>query len=182
MVVSILPTGIYMETPKLNIEKVRAISSYLSNEVAKLYVTKFYKLLYYIDFIAYAKRGSPVTGDLYYKLPYGPVPTLIKNEVDNLSSSDPEIKSQLIKNVELVDAVGDGTKHILNNITKEIDTAALSETEWNIVKAVVKKFQKTPSSVLSSRTHREAPYRLTSASSSISYQFANKLDVDSILA
>lgn len=171
-----------MDTPKINIDKVRVLSSYLAEKVDDLYVTKFYKLLYYIDFIAYAKRESPVTGDVYYKLPYGPVPTLIKNEVDNLISEDPEIVSQLSKSIKLVSVDGDGKRHIIKNTAKSIDTDALSPFEHEIVEGVLKKFTRTSSGALSSRTHNELPYKLTSRNSAISYDFAMKLDIDSILS
>lgn len=38
-------------------------------------VTKLNKILYYCDFLAFAKLGEPITGISYNKLPYGPVPT-----------------------------------------------------------------------------------------------------------
>lgn len=170
-----------MESTRFNIEKVRAISSYLADKVSNLYITKFYKLLYYIDFVSYAKRESSITGDLYFKLPYGPVPTLIKNEVDNLASKDSDIVSQLSKNIKIVSVPGDGSKHIIKNVAKNIDINALSVFEINIVKKISTKFLKTTSVTLSNRTHREAPFRLTSANSAIPYEFAKKLDVASIL-
>lgn len=38
-------------------------------------VTKLNKILYYCDFLAFAKLSTPITGISYNKLPYGPVPT-----------------------------------------------------------------------------------------------------------
>lgn len=38
-------------------------------------VTKLNKILYYCDFLAFAKLGEPITGISYNKLPFGPVPT-----------------------------------------------------------------------------------------------------------
>lgn len=171
-----------MEISGFNIDKVRAISSYLSENVSSLYVTKFYKLLYYIDFISYARRESSVTGDLYYKLPYGPVPSLIKNEIDNLSFRDAEFTSQLAKSIKLVPIEKDGKKTLIQNIAKEIKIDSLSAFELNLVKKVMVKFKNTTAAQLTARTHREAPYRLSSANSVISYEFAKKLDIGSILA
>lgn len=36
--------------------------------------TKLNKLLFFIDFLAYAKLGKPVTGHQYFKLDWGPAP------------------------------------------------------------------------------------------------------------
>lgn len=38
-------------------------------------VTKLNKILYYCDFLAFARLGEPITGISYNKLPFGPVPT-----------------------------------------------------------------------------------------------------------
>lgn len=38
-------------------------------------VTKLNKILFYCDFMAFAKFGKPITGISYNKLPFGPVPT-----------------------------------------------------------------------------------------------------------
>lgn len=38
-------------------------------------VTKMNKVLFYCDFMAFAKFGKPITGISYNKLPFGPVPT-----------------------------------------------------------------------------------------------------------
>jgi uncharacterized phage-associated protein len=40
----------------------------------KLGKVKLMKLLYYADFDHFEKHGKSITGDRYYKLPYGPVP------------------------------------------------------------------------------------------------------------
>ena len=87
----------------INVDKIKVIISYLADKVDKLYVTKLMKLFYYIDFISYAERKSSITNDVYYKLPYGPIPSFIKSEIDNLigSFSEEDIKSQLFDIIEL---------------------------------------------------------------------------------
>jgi hypothetical protein len=40
----------------------------------KFGATKLNKVLFYSDFLAYAKFGKPITGEEYFKLQYGPAP------------------------------------------------------------------------------------------------------------
>lgn len=41
-------------------------------------LTKLYKMLWWADFLAYAKLGEPLTGLAYRNLPHGPAPTRFK--------------------------------------------------------------------------------------------------------
>lgn len=50
---------------------------YIANKLAlhpKFGATKLNKILFYSDFIAYAKLGKSITGEKYQKLPLGPAP------------------------------------------------------------------------------------------------------------
>ena len=44
-------------------------------------LTKLNKLLFFCDFLAFRRRGRPLTGATYYKLPYGPVPRIVEEEL-----------------------------------------------------------------------------------------------------
>jgi len=166
----------------VDLKKVGIIASYLSENTDNLYVTKLLKLLYYIDFCAYKLRGAAVTNDTYYRLPYGPVPTVVKNEIDLLKSRilGKEIESQLKKYIELAsDTKGLGDLIVSKkkvNIDKD-----LSENEALLVKQIAKKFKSTSASKLSEQTHEEKPWKLTPANSPISYDLSKYLEIKDII-
>jgi uncharacterized phage-associated protein len=164
----------------IDIIKLKTIVSYLADNVEQLYVTKLMKLLYYIDFISLAERGSSITNDTYYKLPYGPVPSFTKNEIDNLDSSlEKEIKSQFADIVKLETPKDNFGKLIKNK--KKYDPKILSAYEKNLIDAVVSKLGGKTAVALSAKTHKEKPYRLTSFNSIIDQSLAATLKGREIL-
>ncbi len=46
--------------------------------------TKLYKILFYADFGAYILLGRPITGRDYIKMPYGPMPDRVQEDIDAL--------------------------------------------------------------------------------------------------
>ena len=166
----------------INIDKIKVIISYLADKVDKLYVTKLMKLFYYIDFISYAERKSSITNDVYYKLPYGPIPSFIKSEIDNLtgSFSEEDIKSQfsdIIKLEENEDKYG----KIIVSRNKKYNLKNLSEYEIDLINEIIKKIGSKTARFLTNKTHKEQPYLLTSKNSIINYELAERLGDRKIL-
>jgi len=168
---------------KIDFEKVAIIASYFAENTKELYVTKLLKLFYYLDFISYRTRGASVTNDVYFKMPYGPVPSTIKNSIDLLSVENilgKEFKSQLSPYIALErDADGNGTRIISKG--KEYNLRKLSNSEIELVKCIAETFKDTKSKTLSNQTHREKPWLSTSDFSVIDYGLADGLDVSKIL-
>lgn len=57
--------------------KLRELILYVSDKCqdhTKFGATKLNKILFFADFIAYAKRGRSITNEKYFKLPFGPAP------------------------------------------------------------------------------------------------------------
>ncbi|KPJ58500.1 MAG: hypothetical protein AMS15_08270 [Planctomycetes bacterium DG_23] len=50
--------------------------------------TKMMKLLYYLDFDHYEQYGKSVTGDVYLRLPYGPVPKHGTEMLEQMADDD----------------------------------------------------------------------------------------------
>lgn len=167
---------------KIDFEKIGTIASYLAENTDRFYVTKLLKLFYYIDFLSYNQRGASITNDTYYKFPYGPVPTLIKNEIDLLASDilGDEGKTQLSNYILLEDADDKFGKIIRSKVKVNIDEK-LSEFEADLVKSVANKFKKTYSKTLSNQTHKENPWMLSSFYSEIDYNLAKEMDPERIL-
>jgi uncharacterized phage-associated protein len=170
---------------KIDFEKIGLIASYFAQQTEKPYVTKLFKLFYYTDFAAYAMRGASVTGDTYYKLPYGPVPTVIKNEVDLLSMEmilEEKYKPQLSKYIALATDKDKFGRIVVSKSDKKVDLCkTLSSFEVDIVTAVAKQFNKSGAKELSDRTHKEKPWLLSSVNGPIDYTLAKELDIKSII-
>lgn len=54
----------------------------------KFGATKLNKILFFSDFIAYAKLGKSITGEKYQKLPQGPAPKYLVPVRDEMNSKD----------------------------------------------------------------------------------------------
>lgn len=68
----------YGEDTPQNRERMRELMLFIADHCwddANFGFTKLNKILYYCDFMAFAKLGKPITGMPYNKLQFGPVPT-----------------------------------------------------------------------------------------------------------
>jgi len=168
---------------KIDFEKIGIIASFFADNTSGLYVTKLLKLFYYLDFVSYKLRGAPVTNDVYFKLPYGPVPSAIKNELDILSSKNilgDEFKSQLSSYIQLQpDSDGNGNKVVAKK--NNYNLRKLSNTELEIMRELASEFKNTKAKSLSNQTHREKPWLSTSENSVIVYELADDLDISKVL-
>jgi uncharacterized phage-associated protein len=168
---------------KIDFEKVGIIASYFAENTKELYVTKLLKLFYYLDFISYKSRGASVTNDIYFKMPYGPVPSNIKDHIDLLSEDNifgGEFKSQLSPYIKL-EKSADGNGNLIISKGKEYNLRKLSNSELELVKCIAETFKDTKAKALSNQTHREKPWLSTSDFSVIDYGLADGLDVEKIL-
>ncbi len=66
------------------LNKEKAVNSllYVAQKLQKADKHKTYKILYFADQKHLVKYGRPIIGDTYIKMDYGPVPSFIKNIVD----------------------------------------------------------------------------------------------------
>lgn len=67
-----------------NLHKEKAVNSllFVINNLEKADTHKTYKILYFADQKHLLKYGRPIFGDTYVKMEYGPVPSFLKNVVD----------------------------------------------------------------------------------------------------
>lgn len=161
----------------INIDKIKVIIPYLAEKIGKLHVTKLLKLFYYIDFISCAERGgASITNDVYYKLPYGPVPSFIKGEIDNLEESviEDKFKSQFADIIILKKSKDNCGKLVVSK-KKKYDLRKISPYEKKLIDGVIKKLGKKTAGFLTRKTHKEKPYLLTGNNSVIDYSLANEL-------
>lgn len=162
----------------VDIDKIKVIISYLSEKIYKLHVTKLLKLFYYIDFISCAERGddASITNDIYYKLPYGPVPSFIKSEIDNLEGAviEDKFKSQFADIIRLKESEDSYGKLVVSK-GKKYDLRKISPYEKKLIDEIIKKLGGKTASFLTKKTHKEKPYLLTGINSVIDYSLANEL-------
>lgn len=175
----------------IELEKIKQTASYLADNIPKLYFTKFLKLLFYFDFISVLERGVPVTNDTYYHLPYGPVPTVIKDQLsllrnenkeeEELISNDDSYKDSRIsifQDVLKLEASGKG--FILKNIGA-INLSYLSEYEKGLLDDIILEFKTKTTKEIVDQTHKEVPYVQTPANNIIDYKLAFYLNRETIL-
>lgn len=67
-----------------NLHKEKAVNSllFIVSSLEKADTHKTYKILYFADQKHLLKYGRPIFGDTYIKMEYGPVPSFVKNVVD----------------------------------------------------------------------------------------------------
>jgi uncharacterized phage-associated protein len=176
----------------VEIEKTRNIAIYLAGKIPNLYFTKFLKLLYYMDFIAVQEIGSPITNDTYFALPYGPVPSFVKDNINLLDESNRESEASLLKTSD--DGVATEDKGVFDGYitlkkdggtilegSKDFDVTILSGYEKKLMDDIVKTFKDVPTKEIVERTHREPPYLQTAPNNVIDYGMAFQLNIKEIL-
>ena len=175
----------------LELEKIKNAILYLTKNTKNLYFTKVLKLTYYFDFISVLERGEPVTGDTYYHLPYGPVPTFIK---DHLALLKTEVKNEEISISKdsgvssTADSAFSGILEleqksegfILKN-KEEPNMSYLSEYEKILLDDIIKDLGQKSATDLVAKTHAEIPYIQTTQGNVINYKLAFYLDRSKIL-
>lgn len=67
-----------------NLHKEKAVNSllFVVNQLEKADTHKTYKILYFADQKHLLRYGRPIIGDTYVKMKFGPVPSFVKNIVD----------------------------------------------------------------------------------------------------
>ena len=181
----------------MNISRAQQAALFFATKVGDLYLVKLMKLFYYLDFISVRETGKSVTNDVYFHLPYGPIPSFIK---DNIDSLDLQVKAEEKKILNpndrstpvwlQISSVFDG---ILQLDTKgqgkiaapvrgqSFDETKLSEYEKGLLADIVIYLGGKTVQQIVDMTHREAPYVQTSPSQAIPYDLAFQLDVKQIL-
>lgn len=154
--------------------KLKAILLYFANNTNYLGKVKLMKLFYFLDFMHVKKYGIPVTGDTYYNLEKGPIPTVIMNMVDELILEPEESKLSDTIKVETPPDTARMQKVIpLKPFTDE-DKKLFSKSELDALEEVVKLYKDTNTDGMIEASHGEAPWRLTEYREKIPYSLAGK--------
>ncbi|MEA1995772.1 MAG: Panacea domain-containing protein [Campylobacterota bacterium] len=130
------------------------------------------KMLFFADKYHLQRYAKPILGDIYLKLPFGPVPTLTLNTINSMNRKDnSDFESYKNKLTEYVDLKEKEGQH--NNIVftkkKDFNKNLFSKSEINVLKEVFEEFKNSTASEVSRRSHKTEEYQNASDNSIISY-------------
>lgn len=127
-----------------SLTKTAAAIKYFIKEMDGVFVTKMNKLLFYVDFLCYRRKGYGLTGLEYAALPYGPVP----ENWGRIYDSIPDIRMD-----EYV--FPDMTSGIELNSDAEPDMSAFDDVETDVLAQVARRFKNTKAGEISKISHEE---------------------------
>ncbi len=171
-----------ISTPKL-----KAMIRYFNTNTNPTYLgkVKLMKLFYFADFLSVKKYASPITYDNYVKLEHGPIPSSIKNLVDNVAE-DPE-NAYLADTFYIERPEGTRMQKIVchQNFSKK-DEKLFTKHELEILEQVVQRFGDKTTAYIEEASHKEAPWTKTKMLDFIPYSlatydadcFVNKDDIE----
>jgi uncharacterized phage-associated protein len=137
-----------------NLHKEKAVNSllFVINNLKKADTHKTYKILYFADQKHLLKYGRPIFGDTYVKMEYGPVPSFVKNVVD--------------ENIEgLEEVVAKYHRYFVKSLV-EPDLDFLSESDLECLNESLEENKDLDFSVLTDKSH---DYAYNKASWNIDY-------------
>ena len=120
---------------------------------------KICKLLYYADKEHLLNYGRPVTGDTYYRLPHGPIPTKGLDLLNGNAS-----RESLALRDKYFEVRGWDVKH-----KRTADLRAFSKSELRVLEAVRARYGHLSADYLERLTHREATWVKTKPSQPIDF-------------
>lgn len=138
---------------------VNAIGFFAAN-CANVGRTKACKLLYFADKEHLLRYGRTITGDHYYRLQHGPIPTMGLNMLRGMST--PANAALLSRWLSLED----------DTITpkRKPDLKVFSRSDLRILEEVCAKYGKHSATYLSRISHREAPWKKTRRNEAIDFE------------
>ncbi len=137
---------------------------------------KLVKLIYLADRFHLVRHGTPILGDRYYRLPWGPVPSraldLLEAAAD-LAAGDPEVapdavSERLLERINIEVPESKYARYWAKGEGRRPDSLAPSEVE--ALDAVAGQYGKLSPRELSDLTHRHRAYLDTPASQEIDYR------------
>ena len=139
---------------EFNLHREKAVNSllFVINNLEKADTHKTYKILYFADQKHLLKYGRPIFGDTYVKMKYGPVPSFVKNIVD--------------ENIEgLEEVVAKYNRYFVKSLV-EPNLDYLSESDIECLQESISENKDLDFSVLTDKSH---DYAYNKASWSIDY-------------
>ena len=155
---------------RISLQKLKAILLYFcTNTDPKLLgKVKLMKLFYFLDFNHVKKYGLPITFDTYVNLEHGPIPSTIKNLVDEVCD---DIDSSVLADTISCEFVESSKMMRIipkRSFTSE-DEKYFSNSELEVLQSVCNRFSTSNKKYIEDASHNEAPWSMTSFLDRIPY-------------
>jgi len=134
---------------RFNAEKFVNAVAYLSQNCPNNTKLTVCKQLYLADREHLVRYGRPVTGDHYYKLPHGPIPS---RGLDIMRGRASALENALRE--KYVSVVGDSVRP-----KRQPNRKVFSKTDLEVLDWVIEKYGSWLPSALRNETHKQAPWR-----------------------
>jgi transcriptional regulator with XRE-family HTH domain len=153
-----------ISVPELNISKFKNMLLYILERCAgkpNVGETVLYKLLYFSDFNYYELYEEHLTGAVYRKLPYGPVPQKLDTIINNM------LKAGQLERIKVPYFNKTQTRYIplINADLKTINGA-----EKDVIDKVIEQYSDWSASAISSYSHNDMPWLATKEGEEINYE------------
>ncbi len=150
--------------PRLQISKFKNILLYILERCAgkpNVGETVLYKLLYFSDFNYYELYEEQLTGALYRKLPFGPVPQKFDTIINQMIE-----KGQ----VQRVKTEYHGYTQTRYLPLEKADLSTLKASEKDVIDKVIEQMSDWSASMISEYSHKDLPWEVTDEGKNISYE------------
>jgi uncharacterized phage-associated protein len=162
--------------------KLKAMILYFANETDPQFLgkVKLMKLFYFSDFMHVKRYGVPITYDNYVHMEKGPVPSAIKNLIDD---ADEDINQSDLADIIYFEYPKDIAMHKIKAKSKftEEHLKYFSEAEMEVLEAVKLRFGDKNMKYVVDESHKEAPWSETDFLEFIPYSLAAH-DPDSLVS
>jgi transcriptional regulator with XRE-family HTH domain len=152
--------------PVLQVNKFKNILLYLLEKCAgkpNVGETVLNKLLYFCDFNYYETYEEHLTGAVYKKLPFGPVPHKLDQILDQM------IQSEQIKRIKTNYHNFKQTRYLP---LEKPDLSELKASEKEIIDRVIEQMSNWSAGTISSYSHKDMPWLATREGDIINYELA----------
>lgn len=149
-----------------------AVVAWLCQHVQLVTQTKLYKLLFYADFLSFRATSRSLTGALYRRMPYGPVPVAFSGLRAQLEADDVVFVNEMsFQNGNTGEVFRPGPE-------AEAALAALTEEDVRLLRFVRDALGGMTPSDISDKSHEEAAWKETPPKAVISYEKASELSIN----
>ena len=150
---------------KINYSKAIEAIIWLANKKPNIDIYHIAKILFYADKMHINKYARPIIGDTYKKMPYGPVPSAIRDLIrENMWLLDEHLE-EIAKSL-LIDK---STKYYNLTAKRKPDLSYFSKSDMDFLTNSLNKYGELPFDELYNLTHLEKCYYQTQDKDSIDY-------------
>jgi len=155
-----------VSVPRFQVNKFKNVLLYILERCAgkpNVGETVLNKLLYFSDFNYYELYEEHLTGALYRKLPYGPVPHNIDTVIHQMIE-----KGQL----QRVKTAYHGYLQIRYLPLEKADLTQLKASEKEVIDRVIEQMSDWSAAMISDYSHKDLPWEVTDEGNDINYELA----------